>query len=55
LGSISIRMFCATFTSTSMNFSLGFLLHFACPDTFFSRQDYHISKCSSYFWTNPKY
>jgi len=21
---------------------------------FFSRQDYHISKCSTYFWTNPK-
>jgi hypothetical protein len=37
-----------------MNFSLGFLLHCACPDLFFSRQDYHISKCSSCFWTNPK-
>jgi len=35
-----------------MNFSLGFLHHWACPD--FLRQDYHISKCSSYFWTNPK-
>jgi ABC-2 type transport system permease protein len=45
-------MFGATFTYTSMNL-YGFLLHCACPDLFFLRQDYHISKCSSYFWTNP--
>jgi hypothetical protein len=36
-----------------MDFLFRFLLHWACPDLLFSRQDYHISNCSSYFWTNP--